>query len=53
MKADKKLKAVIYIEDTQNKRKVLISRDDSIITNMGEDEWVGKKIKFKGKYLVS
>lgn len=51
--ADKKLKAVIYIEDTQNKRKVLISRDDSIITNMGEDEWVGKKIKFKGKYLVS
>ena len=51
--SDKKLKAVIYIEDTQNKRKVLISRDDSIITNMGEDEWVGKKIKFKGKYLVS
>ena len=50
---DKKLKAIIYINDSQGKRKVLISRDTNIIKNMGEEEWVGKEISFKGKYLVS
>jgi acetyl-CoA C-acetyltransferase len=52
-KADKKPKAVIYITDSNGKRKVLISRDISIINNMGEEEWVGKEIHFKDKYLVS
>ena len=47
------MKVVIYGEDSQNKRKVLISRDKEIIKNMGEEEWVGKQIVFKGKYLVS
>ena len=37
----------------KGKRKVLISRDTNIIKNMGEEEWVGKEISFKGKYLVS
>jgi len=47
------LKAVIYSEDSQKKRKVLISNDKEILKSMGEEEWVGKKILFKGKYLVS
>ena len=47
------LKAVIYSEDSQKKRKVLISNDKEILKSMGEEEWVGKKISFKGKYLVS
>ena len=50
---DKKLKAIIYINDSQGKRKVLISRDTNIINNMGEEEWVGKEVSFKDKYLVS
>ena len=51
--ANKDMKVVIYGEDSQNKRKVLISKDKEIIKNMGEEEWVGKEIVFKGKYLVS
>ena len=50
---NKELKAVMYIEDTQARRKVLISRDKKTIQSMGEEEWVGKNILFKGKYLVS
>ena len=50
---DNELKAVMYIEDTQARRKVLISKDNQIIQSMGETEWVGKNILFKGKYLVS
>ena len=51
--ANKDMKVVIYGEDSQNKRKVLISKDKKIIKSMGEEEWVGKQIVFKGKYLVS
>ena len=50
---DKDMKVVIYGEDSQKKRKVLISKDKEIIKSMGEEEWVGKKITYKGKYLVS
>ena len=50
--ADKNMKVVIYGEDSQKKRKVLISIDKEVIKDMGEKEWVGKKIVFKGKYLV-
>ncbi|MDC3247823.1 acetyl-CoA acetyltransferase [Gammaproteobacteria bacterium] len=46
------LKAVIYSEDSKKKRKVLISYDKEILKSMGEEEWVGKNIKFKGKHLV-
>ena len=51
--ANKDMKVVIYSEDSQSKRKVLISKDKEIINSMGEEEWVGKQIVFKGKYLVS
>jgi len=47
------MKVVVYGEDSQKNRKVLISKDKEIIKNMGEEEWVGKQIVFKGKYLVS
>ena len=50
---EKGMKVVIYGEDSQKNRKVLISKDKEIIKNMGEEEWVGKQIVFKGKYLVS
>ena len=30
-----------------------IPTKEEIIKNMGEEEWVGKQIVFKGKYLVS
>jgi len=50
---DKDMKVVVYGEDSQKNRKVLISKDKEIIKNMGEEEWVGKQIVFKGKYLVS
>jgi len=45
-------KAVIYIEDTNGDRKVLISYDEVILDKMGEEEWVGKSINFKDDYLV-
>ena len=45
-------KAVMYIEDTNGDRKVLISYDKDTLKKMGEEEWVGKSIKFKGDYLV-
>ena len=45
-------KAVIYIEDTNGDRKVLISYDEVILDKMGDEEWVGKSINFKGDYLV-
>ena len=45
-------KAIIYIEDTNGDRKVLISYDKNILKNMGEEEWVGKLINFKDKYLA-
>ena len=50
---DKDMKVVVYGEDSQKNRKVLISKDKEIIKSMGEEEWVGKQIVFKGKYLVS
>jgi acetyl-CoA C-acetyltransferase len=45
-------KAVVYIEDINGDRKVLISYDKATLQNMGEEEWVGKSVKFKGEYLV-
>jgi acetyl-CoA C-acetyltransferase len=45
-------KSVMYIEDTNGDRKVLISYDKDTLKKMGEEEWVGKSIKFKGDYLV-
>jgi acetyl-CoA C-acetyltransferase len=45
-------KAVMYIEDINKNRKVLISYDKDILNKMREEEWVGKSINFKGDYLV-
>jgi len=45
-------KAVIYIEDLNRARKVIISYDKKIIQNMGEEEWVGKLVNFKDNYLA-
>ena len=45
-------KAVMYIEDINRNRKVLISYDKDILNKMREEEWVGKSINFKGDYLV-
>ena len=45
-------KAVIYIEDINGDRKVLISYDKNVLINMGENEWVGKSVNFKDNFLV-
>ena len=45
-------KAVMYIEDINGDRKVLISYDKDTLKKMGEEEWVGKTINFKGDSLV-
>ncbi len=47
------VKAVIYIEDLQGKRKVVTSNEVDILKNMREEEWVGKAIKYKDSVLVS
>ncbi len=45
-------KAILYVEDLNNDRKILISRDNKYINDMEKNEWVGKKIDFNGRYLV-
>lgn len=45
------IKAVIYAEDSNQQRKVITSTDKDIIKNLGEEEWVGKKIHFKNNQL--
>jgi acetyl-CoA C-acetyltransferase len=45
-------KAVLYVEDLNNDRKILISRDNKYINDMEKNEWVGKEIDFNGRYLV-
>ena len=45
------VKAVFYAEDSNQHRKVITSVDKDIIQNIGEEEWVGKKIHFKNAQL--
>ncbi|MDA9684948.1 hypothetical protein N9U22_00145 [Pseudomonadota bacterium] len=45
------IKAVIYVEDSNLHRKVITSIDKDVINNLGEEEWVGKKISFKNNQL--
>ena len=45
-------KIIIYGEDTNGDRKVLVSNNKKYIKDMEINEWVGKKVSFKGKYLV-
>ena len=45
------VKAVIYAEDSNLHRKVITSIDKDVINNLGEEEWVGKKISFKNNQL--
>ena len=40
-------KAVLYIDDEKKDRKVVSSYDKIFINLLMEEEWVGKKIKFK------
>jgi hypothetical protein len=47
------VKAVMYIEDMQGKRKVVTSNEVDILKNMREEEWVGKAIRYKDSVLVS
>tara|TARA_B100000482_G_C12599995_1_gene294798 strand:- start:301 stop:1749 length:1449 start_codon:yes stop_codon:yes gene_type:complete len=49
---DSKPKAVMYINTSDGKRKLITSSDKSIIKLMENKEWVGKKIYFKENQLV-
>ena len=42
----------MYIDTSDNKRKLITSSDKTIIGLMEREEWVGKKIKFKANRLV-
>ncbi len=52
-KTEGKYKAVIFIDCSDNKRKLITSDDMSIIKSMENEEWVGKKVYFKKNQLVS
>ena len=40
-------KAVLYLDDEKKHRKVVSSLDENFINLLMEEEWVGKKVKFK------
>ena len=46
------LKAVLYIDDEKKDRKVVSSYDKIFINLLMEEEWVGKKLKFKDGQVV-
>ena len=46
------LKAVLYIDDEKKDRKVVSSYDKIFINLLMEEEWVGKKVKFKDGQVV-
>jgi acetyl-CoA C-acetyltransferase len=45
-------KAVLYIDDKKKDRKVVSSYDKIFINLLMEEEWVGKKVKFKDGQVV-
>ena len=45
-------KAVLYIDDEKKDRKVVSSYDKIFINLLMEEEWVGKKVKFKDGQVV-
>ena len=45
--SENKLKAVLYLDDEKKHRKVVSSFDKNFINLLMEEEWVGKKVKFK------
>ena len=49
---DSKPKAIMYINASDGKRKLITSSDKSIIKLMENKEWIGKKIYFKENQLV-
>ena len=52
MKKHDKLKAIMFIHTTDNKRKLITSTDCNIIQSMKAEEWVGKNISFKENQLI-
>tara|TARA_B100000676_G_scaffold256831_1_gene264348 strand:+ start:49 stop:531 length:483 start_codon:yes stop_codon:yes gene_type:complete len=45
-------KAIMYLNTSNDKRKLITSSDKTIIDLMEKKEWVGKKVKFKRNQLV-
>ena len=45
-------KAVLYIDDEVKDRKVVSSYDKIFINLLMEEEWVGKKVKFKDGQVI-
>ena len=52
MKKNNKLKAIMFIHTSDNKRKLITSTDCNIIQSMQAEEWVGKNISFKENQLI-
>jgi acetyl-CoA C-acetyltransferase len=45
-------KAVLYLEDKKKHRKVVSSMEKTFISLLMEEEWVGKKIRFKNGQAI-
>ena len=50
--SDNAPKAVLYLDDEKKHRKVVSSLDKNFINLLMEEEWVGKKVKFKDGQVV-
>ena len=50
--SDNAPKAVLYLDDEKKHRKVVSSLDKNFINLLVEEEWVGKKVKFKDGQVV-
>ena len=48
-----KIKAVLYLEDKSNRRKVMSTFNKEFINLLNKEEWVGKNIFFKKDQLSS
>ena len=45
-------KAVMYLNTSDNKRKLITTSDKSAIKSMESEEWVGRKVYYKSDQLV-
>ena len=52
LEEDGKNKAILFCNDKDNKRKVLVCDNQKYIKKMKKVEWVGKEVEFVGDYLI-
>ena len=50
---DKELKAVLYLESENNKRKVVSSSENNFIKKLRTNEWVGREVFYRDSSILS